>query len=115
MLAVHDLREARDLDMVVQPELFHRLQKEGWKRKWFFHGCLRRKCVEKDGVEAYSNAKLGNYRPENSYLIGKAEMIEGIPFFSLDEFVKLKRVLNRGEKDQRDIVLIEEYLNKSPK
>jgi hypothetical protein len=115
VLAAYDIRDARDIDMVVVPELFRRLRKEGWKRKWFFHGCLRRKCVEKDGIEAYSNAKLKSYRPKTEDIIERAEMVEGVPLMPLGDCLDFKKVLNRGAKDERDIALIEEYLNKSAK
>ncbi len=115
VLAAHGIRNARDIDMVVVPELFRQLQKQGWKRKWFFHGCFRRRCVEKDGVEAYSNAKLKSYRPKTEELAARADIIDGVPLMPLRDCLAFKKVLNRGEKDQKDIALIEEYLNKSSK
>ncbi len=44
-----------------------------------------------------------------SDIIAKAEIIDGLPFVTLDTVVKWKKLKGR-EKDIRDIELIEEFL-----
>jgi len=44
-------------------------------------------------------------------LIAEAEIIDDLPFVKLEDVLKWKKLCNRGEKDKRDIELIENYLS----
>jgi hypothetical protein len=111
-LAVRGIREARDLDIVAQPAVFEELKRRGgWKRKWFFRGFLTRRVIQKDGVEIFSNYHYKKFRPLTEDIIQGADIIEGFPFISLEDYVAFKKELGR-EKDMRDIQPIEAYMAK---
>lgn len=97
VMEAHGIRSARDVDIVVNDELFEELKKRGWKRKWFFWrmvGAFRCKVLKNGkGAEAFSNYKYKKYAPDTDELIRKAEMINGLPFLPLDELAKFKREL----------------------
>lgn len=112
-MEAHGIRPARDVDIVVNDELFEELKRRGWKRKWLFFkllGIFRCKVlIDGKGAEAFSNYKYKKYVPDTDDLIKNAEMIEGLPFLPLTELMKFKKELAR-KKDLRDINLITEYL-----
>jgi hypothetical protein len=109
-LAARGIREARDLDIVALPPVFKELEKRGgWKKKWFFRGLLTRKVIQKDGVEIFSNYRYKHFKPKTEDIIRRADIIQGFPFVSLDDFVKFKWELGR-EKDLVDIALVDRYL-----
>ena len=111
ILQMKGIRNSGDIDLVVSQDLFRDLQKKGWKRKWFFCGMFQRRAITNGTMEAFSNRNYKNYWGSAETLIGKAEIIDGIPFWPLDELVKFKKELGR-EKDLKDIMSINEYLKK---
>ncbi len=66
----------------------------------------------KDNLEVRFNWDFGFYSRPIEEVIGEAEIIQGIPFVSLDEILRLKKTWRR-EKDIQDVKLIEEYLKKN--
>lgn len=109
VMEVHGIRKAKDVDLIVDKDVFNELKRRGWKRHWFFKRVLTCKALKKDGNEAFSHIKWKNYRVGNHELFKNAEIIEGVPFMRLDEYLKYKKCLPR-DKDKRDVVLIEKYL-----
>lgn len=110
-LAARGIRSYKDIDILVTKNLYEKLIKNGWK------------IIEINGVnekfEELKNGKFeitkrfwcGDYKPSTETLIKNAEVINGVPFMPLPELIKFKKALGR-EKDLKDIVLIENYLNK---
>lgn len=110
IMAMKGLRDVGDIDLVVTPEAFRRLQELGWKRRWFFRGMFRCKAITNGPMEAFSNMFYGSYRISTAQIIRSAEIIQGIPFMNLHELRAFKLALGR-EKDQRDIKIIDGYLS----
>lgn len=109
VMEVHGIRKARDVDVIVDKDVYEELKRRGWKRHWFFKRVLTCKALKKDGNEAYSHIKWKNYRVENAELFKNAEVIDGVPFMELKEYLRYKKCLPR-EKDKKDVELIEAYL-----
>ena len=109
VMEVHGIRKARDIDLIVDEDLYKELQGRGWERYWFFKRVFTCKALKKDRNEAFSNIKWKNYQVENEELFKNAEIIDGVPFMQPKEYLRYKRCLPR-EKDKRDVKLLEEYL-----
>ena len=114
VMEVHGIRKAKDVDLIVDKDVYKELKRRGWKRHWFFKRFLTCKALKKNGNEAFSHIKWKKYRVENDELFKNAEIINGVPFMELREYLKYKRCLPR-EKDKRDVVLLEEYFAKQGK
>lgn len=108
VMEVHGIRKSRDIDLIVDKDVYEELKKRGWKRYWFFKRVLTCKALKKDGNEAFSHIKWKNYRIENDELFKNAEIIDGVPFMELKEYLMYKRCLPRA-KDKMDVKLLEEY------
>ncbi len=109
ILDVLGIREAGDIDILVSPILFEKLEKEeGWKRHHKYTTTL-------EHPQGISGAKQTlDFMKENYSLdeaLPLANYVEGIPFMSLEMLINAKTQLGR-EKDLRDIELIQEYLEK---
>jgi predicted nucleotidyltransferase len=107
ILDVLGIRKAQDVDILVSPELFEKLEKEnGWQRHHKYTTTL-------EHPEGVSGAKQTlDFMRENYSLkeaLPKATIIEGIPFMNLDMLINAKTQLGR-EKDIEDIKLIKKYL-----
>ncbi len=111
VMEVHGIRKAKDIDIVVSEALYQGLKKRGWRRKWNFKRVLICKALKFENKEAFTNLYWKQYRTKTKDLIRNAEIIEGIPFMSLRDYLDYKKHLPR-EKDKRDVVLLEGYLSK---
>jgi hypothetical protein len=113
------IRKANDLDIVVTEDLFAELMKNGWKL------CDCEKCQAKqqrgstnrmlkgEGVDIISEYSYEDtFFADTDWLIKNAAIIDGVPYVQLEELMKWKKAAGR-EKDQKDIVLIEEFLAKA--
>lgn len=111
ILEVFGIREAKDIDILVSPELFQKLEKEyGWIRHPKYTTCI-------EHPEHIAGAKENlDFMKENYNLyeaLPSAEIINDIPFMSLPMLINAKKQMGR-EKDLKDIILIENYIkNKS--
>ncbi len=111
ILDVLGIREAKDIDILLSPELFLELEnKRGWKRH-------EEHTTSIEHPEHIAGAKQSlDFMKENYTLLEAlplATIINETPFMSLDMLVNAKKQLGR-EKDLKDIALIEKYLkNKS--
>ena len=109
VLESHGIRQAGDCDLVVTQKVFEKLALEGWEE--FFKN--DKFILYKDNFEASLNCNYNNYRPDSTFLINEADIIDGCAFASLNETIKFKKELGR-EKDNKDLQLIEEYLKNNP-
>jgi len=106
-LAAHGIRETSDVDMVVTPELFSKLKEtDEWK------------CTTKNGdkeylsrgdVEMASKLEWDDYPVTLTEAKQREDIIESIPFMSLNDVIHFKQAMNRP-KDFADIALIKNYL-----
>ena len=107
-LAIRGIRDSRDADLIVSEKLFQEYRKKvGWKYKDFKRDDRYIEMIEKDGVEFYKNWGPGEW--DIAKLIQESEIINDLPFVKLDEVLCWKKLSGR-EKDNKDIVLIEDYL-----
>ena len=106
IMAAYGLKEAEDIDLVVTPALFEKLE---WSGRW-------QPIQKPDGgpglarglVEVFLDVNCGQHNPPTDDLIAKSEVIHGVPFISLEELVRFKREYGRP-KDFEHIKLIEEF------
>jgi len=98
-LAIRNLRGADDVDIVVIRDVFDELSK---KYVPYDENHIRIGVIEVWG-------DFINLTERMDEAIASSEWIEGYPFVSLEDTLSWKKFLNR-EKDQKDIALIEAYL-----
>lgn len=106
-LGIRNLREIGDIDIVVSADLWRLLAEkygtifeEGVEKVVFPDG-----IVEALGAHSYSGLELDRHAPSVAQRIAQAEIIEGLPFESLEHVLYYKRKMGR-EKDLKDIELI---------
>jgi len=109
-LSVRKIREHHDIDIIATNELYERLKKEGWeeREKTNGHYNLHKGDVEID--KGFSNIPNCDLSTED--VIQNSDVIDGIPFMSLNDLIKLKTSLGR-EKDIKDIESINKYTQKT--
>lgn len=107
ILAAYGIRDARDIDVVVEPEVFAELENEG---VWHvgFQGSSSY-ALQKDDIEVWADWSTdGSGHPTYADLLPMTIEIEGVRFVTLDYVEQRKR--ERGsEKDIEDIRRIHEY------
>ena len=113
-LAVHNLRAAGDIDLIVSGNLFEKLHSQGWElRPWTHKGRPGKDWLRGPDVEAYREVTMQyGTNPSFQVLVELAEEIEGILFCSLQQLIEFKKDYGR-EKDLADIALIEKFLQSS--
>ena len=108
-LAVRGIRGYDDIDLIVTSDLYEQLKNDGWEEKEKFPGYFH---LYKDNAEAAQNfLHIAGCTLNPEEVIKDSDIIEGIPFMSLDDLVRLKLALGRA-KDLKDIELIKSYLGK---
>lgn len=111
-MEAHGIRKARDIDLVVSPELFEDLEQQGWRPylpKPSFMGETWGR-LEKDDIQVNSEISWAGVRfAETQELIDNAEIIQDFPFAPLEVLAAWKKARGR-EKDIRDVELITRYL-----
>jgi hypothetical protein len=103
-MGVRGIRECHDIDMVVTEDLWDVMNDSGWEVRPKSDGSPR---LLKDEIEVWNSWKPGEWDVDQ--LIRDAEVIDGLPFVTLESVLKWKRLLGR-EKDIRDIEMIEKFL-----
>jgi len=103
------IKETYDIDIVVTENLFNLCKDNGWQGHPKPNGdpSLRR-----ENVELYLDVNCGDFNPTFEELRNRAEIINNIPFCSLEDVIDFKKRYNR-DKDIKDINLIKEYLGVS--
>lgn len=104
-MATHGLKETKDIDLVISPEVYKRLKAEGWEEK--FHDS-RTSVLLRDMYDAGTTWNGMNLEK----LLESADLIDGVPIANLQVVLEWKRKMNR-EKDQKDIAILEHYLSKN--
>ncbi|TAH34836.1 hypothetical protein EYC59_02875 [Candidatus Saccharibacteria bacterium] len=105
-MAVAGLREAGDIDMLVSPKLWHELRAAGWVE---LDKGDKDKPLTHDVFEAHNNWDFSTYSPTLEHLLASADIVDGVPFASLQEVRKWKAAWGRP-KDLADVALIDAYL-----
>lgn len=105
-MAARGIKNTRDIDIVVTPDLFEKCKREGWRPKLKPNGEIG---LQKGIVEVYLDVNCGDFNPTTEYLIQSSEIINGILFLNLKNVIRFKKEYGK-EKDARDIGLIEKYL-----
>lgn len=107
VLAIHGIREARDVDLVVPPDVFVELEKSGEWHKGFIGSSSY--ALERGSAEIWVDWSTdGTGHPTYEDLLSDSEIIDGVRFVTLEYLEKCKA--ERGsEKDMEDIRKIHEY------
>ncbi|MEK6968366.1 MAG: hypothetical protein AABX51_07085 [Nanoarchaeota archaeon] len=97
-MAVHNIRDSRDLDVVIWPELWEELSKK--------YSPLDKKEIRLGNISFFKS-----WRPwfeDVTLLIEDCEIVDGIRFVKLKYVMEWKKKFGR-EKDLEDVKMIEEY------
>ncbi len=105
-MALANIRESQDIDMLVTKKVFADLKKAGWAT---VDKGKNDKPLTKGVFEAHENWNFSSYKPTLEQLLATATFVEDIPFASLEE-VKKWKVSSGRPKDLVDIKLINDYL-----
>lgn len=106
-LAIRNLRDTFDLDIVVTVGLFEKLKTDNkWTYKIRPNGKPK---LYKDFVEVYLDVNTENFQITTSQLFEHADVFHHIQFIDLQTLMHFKRSYGR-EKDFHDIELIQSYL-----
>ena len=91
-LAVRNIRDTKDLDILLLPELFDKLSQEGWEFDLEYERRWNKKRLKKEDVELYPYLYLERQERylDVQELIDSADIIEGIPFQPLRNLINLK-------------------------
>ncbi|MCF7865337.1 MAG: hypothetical protein K9M11_02420 [Candidatus Pacebacteria bacterium] len=108
VLEIHGIRKAKDVDVLVTPDLYLELKKQGWKRKWIFWRTFFCKAITNGSNEAFTNLHWGAFQPDTTELIKRAEFFDGIPFLRLEDLLAFLLYSPR-KKDKDGVRRIEEY------
>jgi len=108
LLDVWRLRSANDLDIIVTPELFDKLKKEGWEEKQG-NGFTILSKGDANITTVQDKPTDGDYFPDRLELIRNAIIINEIPFVRVEEVVACKTAYGRP-KDLQDIKFLKDYL-----
>ena len=102
-MSVRGIRESSDLDIIVSDKVWQDfIKKYSTKNN-------NKSIIQIGDIEICKD--LLPWLDNSEELIKRSELIDGFPFSTLEDPLKLKEKFGR-EKDREDIKLIEEYLNK---
>lgn len=104
-LAIRGIRDSRDIDLIVKPDLWEDLTKK-YPITDKYGG-----IIEIGEIEIFKDFKP--WFDDVEILIDDSDIFEGIRFVKLNYVLEWKKSFNR-EKDQNDIKIIKEFLTKSP-
>jgi len=109
-LGIRNLREIGDIDIIVDLELWNTLAKKygvidenGIKKIVFLNG-----LIEAFQEDSFYTMKKDHSVPSITARINQADIIQGLPFESLEHVLYFKRTMGR-EKDLNDVLMIEAW------
>jgi hypothetical protein len=102
VLALHDVRETEDIDLVVTNRLFNELQAQGWKQKTRPNG---KPGLKRGVIEAYLDVNCDTVERSTSWLLEHAVFMHGIPTIDLQTLRAFKAGYGRP-KDLHDLALL---------
>ncbi len=105
-LAARNIRQYDDIDLIVTNKLYEKLKKDGWEEKEKVINHFHLYKYNAEVAKNFSHIEGCKLITEN--VIKNADIIEGVPFMSLDDLIELKQAMGR-DKDIKDIELIHEY------
>ncbi|MEG0483052.1 MAG: zinc ABC transporter substrate-binding protein [Acinetobacter sp.] len=106
-LAIRNLRKTSDIDIVVIPKLFEKLQNSNeWSYKARPDGKPK---LYKGFIEIYLDVNTEDFQRSTAWLFENADIFDQIQFIDLHTLMQLKQSYGR-EKDLHDIELIQTYL-----
>lgn len=108
ILEAKGIRETNDIDIVVSPDLFEKCKAHSWEQVPWTYEKIGQIYLRKAEYELYLDVNCKDFNPTLSELLERAEIIEGIPFASLEDTSNFKRAYGKP-KHLRDIELIEQY------
>lgn len=111
-LGIRMLREITDVDLKVTDKLWEELAKT---HEVFYDDCEVMKLRLSDNIEAMCEASFAGKNPDAPKIeqqIAEAELIDGLPFENIQTTLYFKKRSSR-EKDARDVILIEKWLEEN--
>ena len=106
------IRVTKDVDLVVTDEVYERLKNEGWEEIERNYG-EKKKTVLVRGVYEIDTFWIdGSGKLSLEKLLKESQLVGGVTFVNLGMLLRWKKWANR-EKDQRDIKLIEQFLEEN--
>jgi len=105
-MALAGIREANDIDMLVSQKLRKHLSQIGWEQ---IYKNPNDEPLVHDVFEAHDNWNFSEFSPTLKELLKTANVVDGVPFASLQNVRRWKAV-GRRPKDLKDVKLIDEYL-----
>lgn len=105
-MALAEIRQSSDVDMLVTPELYEILAQRGWQKIVKAPGD---EPLTHGDFEAHDSWNFSSYQPTLDQLLRTATIVDDVPFASLQEVKKWKQSSGRP-KDITDIKLIDEFL-----
>lgn len=105
-MAAAGIRQSNDIDMLVSQQVFDNLKRQGWVEK---NKGPKDNPLAHDVFEVHTKWDFSSYKPTLVNLLASADIIDGVPFASLEEVLKWKEASGRP-KDLKDIDLINAYL-----
>lgn len=111
-MGIRGIRGINDIDILVSDDLRDDLIK---KYGMVDDGKTKKITFPQGDIDAFWEGsfytqKVDKQDPKVKDIISRAEMIDGLPFESLDDLIYFKRKMNRP-KDLEDIKLIEKWKN----
>jgi hypothetical protein len=110
VLALLELRDTEDIDLVVTESLFNRLREQGWRTKTRPNG---KPGLKLGVVEAYLDVNCETFERSTSWLLEHAQILDGIPTTDLETLAGFKAGYGRP-KDLRDLALLKERAGRGP-
>ena len=110
MLALHDLRDTEDIDLVVSDALFAELKSRGWRLKTRPNG---KPGLKYGIIEAYLDVNCASYERGTDSLLKHAQNLHGVPTIDLQTLANFKAGYTRA-KDLEDLALLGQELGIKP-
>ncbi|MFH1585248.1 MAG: hypothetical protein ABIB79_00590 [archaeon] len=108
-LVIRGIRETKDVDLIVTPDIYEYYKKQkDWKLKFAYGNFFLRK----GNVEIWKNIGFWKTRVNLRDFINRAELIGGLPFVNMQDFICWKKKAFR-KKDKRDVELAQAWISKN--